>query len=139
MNMGSRKGEAPTYTLVEEEVFTALAGTSVSPAVKSMKVLRHRPCAREVTADADGVGTLVISINMTAAITPWRGIRRDRAHSVYGTVCCDVPVQMRKRWQTVNRAIAWKAGMRIRLLQNLSPIKKCLRKKSDCLSKVGCG
>ena len=30
---GFPEGEAPTYTLVEEEVFTALAGTSVSPAV----------------------------------------------------------------------------------------------------------
>lgn len=58
---GFPEGEAPTYTLVEEEVFTALAGTSVSPAVKSYEGFTS-PAVRteEVTADADGVGTLVI-------------------------------------------------------------------------------
>lgn len=50
-----------TYTLVDEEVFTALAGTSVSPAVKTYTgFVSPSVATKTVTADADGNGTLVI-------------------------------------------------------------------------------
>ena len=49
------------YTLVEEEVFTALAGDAVSPAVKSYSGFIAPSVATEtVTADENGNGTLVV-------------------------------------------------------------------------------
>ena len=58
---GYPTGEEAGYTLVEEEVFAALPGASVSPAVKSY-VGFSAPTVetREVTADENGNGTLVI-------------------------------------------------------------------------------
>ncbi len=126
---------------MEEEVFTALAGTSVSPAVKIYEGFTS-PAVRteEVTADADGVGTLVIEYQYD----PQRlhhGVVSGETELIPYTVQygATIPVQMRKRWQTVNPGYRVEGWYEDQALTKPFTYKKCLRKKSDCLSKVGCG